>query len=143
MPTSTYLSNPGVSVLSSAVQVSLTDQCTAATVTNTAEALEATAFGGTSRVFVAGLFNQEITLDLYMSYAAAETFATLSSLVGTTTTVKVSNTVAGLTTPSATEPCFTLTGCYLEALPVINATMGELSTISITFKGGVLTTAVA
>ena len=139
MATSTYLSNPGVMVNS----VSLTDQCTSATVTNMAEALEATAFGGTSRVFVSGLFNQEITLDLYMSYAASETYATLAALVGTTTTVKVSNTVGGLTAPSATEPCFTLTGAYLEALPVINATMGELSTISITFKGGVLTTAVS
>jgi len=123
--------------------VSLTDQCTSATVTNTAEALEATAFGGTSRVFVAGLYNQEITLDLYMSYAASETYATLAALVGTTTTVKVSNTVAGLTTASPTEPRFELVGAYLEALPVINATMGELSTISITFKGGTLTTVVA
>ncbi len=139
MATSTYLSNPGVMVNS----VSLTDQCTSATVTNTAEALEATAFGGTSRVFVAGLFNQEITLDLYMSYAATETYATLAALVGTTTTVKVSNTVAGLTTASPTEPRFELVGAYLEALPVINATMGELSTISITFKGGTLTTVVA
>ena len=139
MATSTYLSNPGVMVNS----VSLTDQCTSATVTNTAEALEATAFGGTSRVFVAGLFNQEITLDLYMSYAASETYATLAALVGTTTTVKVSNTVAGLTTASPTEPRFELVGAYLEALPVINATMGELSTISITVKGGVLTTGVS
>jgi hypothetical protein len=139
MATSTYLSNPGVMVNS----VSLTDQCTAATVTNMAEALESTAFGSTSRVFVSGLFNQEITLDLYMSYAAAETYATLAALVGTTTTVKVSNTVAGLTTASATEPRFELVGAYLESLPVINATMGELSTISITFKGGVLTTVVS
>ena len=139
MATSTYLSNPAVLVNS----VSLTDQCTSATVTNTAEALESTAFGGTSRVFVSGLFNQEITLDLYMSYAASETYATLAALVGTTTTVKVSNTVAGLTTPSATEPRFDLVGCYLEALPVINASLGELSSISIVFKGGVLTTAVS
>lgn len=139
MATSTYLSNPGVMVNS----VSLTDQCTAATVTNTAEALESTAFGSTSRVFVSGLFNQEITLDLYMSYAATETYATLAALVGTTTTVKVSNTVAGLTTASPTEPRFELVGAYLEALPVINATMGELSTISITFKGGVLSTIVS
>jgi hypothetical protein len=139
MATSTYLSNPGVMVNS----VSLTDQCTAATVTNMAEALESTAFGSTSRVFVAGLYNQEITLDLYMSYAATETYATLAALVGTTTTVKVSNTVAGLTTASATEPRFELVGTFLEALPVINATMGELSTISITFKGGVLTTVVS
>jgi hypothetical protein len=69
-------------------------------------------------------------MDLYMSYAATETYATLAALVGTTTNVKVSNTVAGLSTPSATEPCFTLTGCYLETLPVISASMGELSTIS-------------
>jgi hypothetical protein len=123
--------------------VSLTDQCTAATVTNMAEALESTAFGSTSRVFVAGLYNQEITLDLYMSYAATETYATLAALVGTTTTVKVSNTVAGLTTASPTEPRFELVGAYLESLPVINATMGELSTISIVFKGGVLSTIVS
>ena len=139
MATSTYLSNPGVMVNS----VSLTDQCTSATVTNMAEALESTAFGSTSRVFVSGLFNQEITLDLYMSYAAAETYATLAALVGTTTTVKVSNTVAGLTSASPTEPRFELVGAYLESLPVINATMGELSTISIVFKGGVLSTIVS
>ena len=139
MATSTYLSNPGVMVNA----VSLTDQCTSATVTNMAEALESTAFGSTSRVFVSGLYNQEITLDLYMSYAAAETYATLAALVGTTTTVKVSNTVGGLTSASPTEPRFELVGAYLESLPVINATMGELSTISIIFKGGVLSTIVS
>jgi hypothetical protein len=64
-------------------------------------------------------------MDLYMSYAATETYATLAALVGTTTNVKVSNTVAGLATPSATEPCFTLTGCYLETLPVINCVDGR------------------
>lgn len=136
MATSTYLSNPGVVINS----VSMTDQCTAATVTNTAEALESTAFGSTSRVFTAGLFNQEITLDLYLSYEASETYATLAALVGTATTVKVSNTVAGLTTASPTEPRFELVGAYLEQLPVINASLGELSSISIVFKGGVLTT---
>jgi hypothetical protein len=139
MATSTYLSNPGVMVNS----VSLTDQCTAATVTNRVDALEATAFGGTSRVFVSGLYNQEITLELYMSYAASETYATLAALVGTTTTVKVSNTVAGLTTASPTEPRFELVGAFLAELPVIDATMGELSTISITFQGGVLSTVIS
>jgi hypothetical protein len=78
-----------------------------------------------------------------MSYAAAETYATLASLVGTTTTVKVASTDAALTTATATAPRFELVGCYLETLPVINATMGELSTISITFTGGVLTTVVS
>jgi hypothetical protein len=123
--------------------VDLTDQCTSATVTNRSSALESTAFGSTSRVYTAGLYDQEITLEFYMSYAATETYATLAALVGTTTTVKVSNTVAGLTTATATSPRFELVGTFLEELPVINATMGELSTISVTFKGGVLTTVVA
>jgi urease accessory protein UreF len=139
MATSTYLSNPGVMIKS----VDLTDQCTSATVTNRSSALESTAFGSTSRVYTAGLYDQEITLEFYMSYAATETYATLAALVGTTTTVKVSNTVAGLTTATATSPRFELVGTFLEELPVINATMGELSTISVTFKGGVLTTVVA
>ena len=139
MATSTYLSNPGVMINS----VDLTDQCTSATVTNRSSALESTAFGSTSRVYTAGLYDQEITLEFYMSYSATETYATLAALVGTTTTVKVSNTVAGLTTATATSPRFELVGTFLEELPVINATMGELSTISVTFKGGVLTTVVS
>ena len=139
MATSTYLSNPGVMINS----VNLTDQCTSATVTNRSSALESTAFGSTSRVYTAGLYDQEITLDLYMSYAATETYATLAALVGTTTTVKVATTDAALTTATATSPRFELVGTFLEELPVINATMGELSTISVTFKGGVLTTVVS
>jgi hypothetical protein len=112
MATSTYLSSPAVEVNS----VSLTDQCTSCTVNSTIESLESTSFGSSSRVYTSGLANNEITMDLYMSYAATETYATLAALVGTTTTVKVSNTVAGLATPSATEPRFELVGCYLETL---------------------------
>lgn len=130
MATSTYLSNPVVTINS----VDLSDQCTSATLNRTVEALEATAFGDTARKYTGGLENNELTLTLYMSYAATETYATLSTLVGTTTTVIVKPT-SGV--DSATNPGFTLTGAYLETLPVINATMGELSTIDITFTGGV------
>jgi hypothetical protein len=87
-----------------------------------------------------GLQNNELTLTLYMSYAATETYATLAALVGTQVTVIVSPQAP--TTPgtySATNPGFTLTGTYLESLPVISATMGELSTIDITFTGGAYT----
>lgn len=139
MSISTYLSNPGVMINS----VDLTNQCTSATVTNRVDALESTAFGSTSRVYVSGLFNQEITLELYMSYAATETYATLAALVGTATTVKVATTSAALTTATATAPRFELVGAFLAELPVIDATMGELSTISITFQGGVLSTIVS
>jgi hypothetical protein len=133
MATTTYLSNPDVTIAT----VNLRDQCTAATLTRTVEALESTAFGDTARFMSAGLENNELTLTLYMSYAATETYATLASLVGTQCNVLVSPQAP--TTPntySATNPGFILTGTYLESLPVINATMGELSTIDITFTGG-------
>lgn len=130
MSTSTYLSNPVVTVNT----VDLTNQCTAATLTRTVEALETTAFGSTSRSYTGGLQNNELTLTLLMSYASAETYATLKTLVGTTTTVRVQPAAPP---DSATNPGLVLTGAYLENLPVLNATLGELSTIDVTFTGGV------
>ena len=127
--TSTYLSNPVVTVNS----ISLTDQCTAATLTVRYDSLESTAFGDTDRFFVKGLGNHELTLSLYMSYATSETYSTLANLVGSQTTVRVQPTSGA---DSATNPGFILTGSYLAELPVLNATMGELSTIDITFTGG-------
>jgi hypothetical protein len=38
---------------------------------------------------------------------------------------------------SATNPGFILTGAFLAEMPVLNATMGELSTCDVTFVGGV------
>jgi hypothetical protein len=129
MATTTYLSNPVVTVNS----IDLTDQSRSATLNVKYDALESTAFGGTSRVFTAGLGDHEFMVDLLMSYAATETYSTLASLVGTTTTVTVKPTSA---VTSAVNPLFTLTGTFLEVLPVMDAKYGELAEISITFKGG-------
>ena len=130
MATSTYLSSPNCTVNS----ISLQDQCSGLTFTRTIEALESTAFGSGSRVYVAGLENSTLTLDLYLSFAATETYATLKALVGTSTTVSWSPSA---TSPgTATNPTMTLTGAYLEALPYEMA-LGALGTISVTFTGGV------
>ena len=129
MATSTYLSNPVVVVNS----VDLTDQCTAATFTHRFDQLEATAFGDTARNYVKGLGNHEVTLSMYMSYASSETYATLAALVGTAVNVEIKTSSAA---PSPTNPNFVLTGGFLAELPVISATMGELSTVDITFVGG-------
>ena len=130
MATSTYLSSPNVTVNS----VSLQDQCNGLTFTRTIEALESTAFGSGSRVYTAGLENSTLTLDLYLSFAATETYQTLKNLVGTATTVSWSPTS---TSPGASgNPIMTLTGAYLEALPYEMA-LGTLGAISITFTGGV------
>jgi hypothetical protein len=113
--------------------VDLSDQCTAATLTHRFDQLEATAFGDTDRKYVKGLGNHEVTLSLYLSYAATETYATLSTLVGTTTNITITPASGGA---SATNPAITITGAFLAELPVINGTMGELSTVDVTFVGG-------
>jgi hypothetical protein len=130
MATSTYLSNPVVTVNA----VDLSDQATSAVFTRVIEALESTAFGSTSRVYTSGLSNNSLTITLYNSYALTETYATLAALVGTQTTVKV-KPITGTT--SATNPEHTLTGAYLETLPLVNGQLGALDTIDITFTGGV------
>ena len=135
MATSTYLSNPVVTINA----VDLTDQCTAATLTKTVEALESTSFGGVARVYVGGLQANEVTLTMYNSFATTETYATLSSLVGTSTNITVKPTSAAT---SATNPIFTITGAYLESLPIVNASLGELDTIDLTFQGGTYSVAI-
>jgi len=137
MATSTYLSNPALTINA----VNLTDQCTSATMTYVTQPQNSSAFGSTDSFYVSGLTDHTFEVELFMSYAASETYATLAALVGTQTTVTISPTAAGLATPTATAPKFTLTNCYFAELPLINATLGELSTLTLTFQGGTLTTA--
>ena len=136
MATSTYLSNPVVTINS----VDLTDQTSSAVLTRVIEALESTAFGSGSRVYTSGLENNTLTVTLYNSYAVSETYATLKALVGTQITVTIKPTSAAT---SATNPIHTLTGTYLETLPLINGQLGALDTIDITFTGGVYSVAIA
>ena len=128
MATSTYLSNPVVTINS----VDLSDQCTGATINQRYNQLSNTAFGDTAMKYVAGLQENSIQLDLYWSTAATETYATLKSLVGTTTNITIKGSSAAT---SATNPLGTFTGTFLAELPVVY-TVGELATCSVTFNGG-------
>lgn len=130
MATSTYLSSPVVTINA----VDMSDQCSSAVLTRVIEALDASSFSSSSRSYVAGMSNNTLTVTLYNSFAAAETYATLSALVGTQTTVKIKPTTAAA---SATNPEMVLTGAYLETLPLTNSQLGALDTIDITFTGGV------
>ena len=136
MATSTYLSNPVVTINA----VDMTDQCTSAVFTRMIESLESTAFGQTNRSYVGGLENSTLTVTMYNSFAASETYATLKTLVGTQVTVKIKPTDAAT---SATNPESTLTAAYMESLPIVNGQLGALDTIDITFTGGAYSVAVA
>ena len=130
MATSTYLSNPIVKVNN----VALTGFATSAVLTRNITSADVTAFGETARTYGATLEDSELTVTLYMTYGASEVYATLKSLVGTRTNVMVQPTSAAT---SATNPELKLQGAYLESLPVLQASLGEISSIDITFKGGV------
>ena len=138
MATTVYLSNPSVTINS----VDLQDQCTSAVINYVLEQLETTSFGDTARKFgastVTSLQNNTIEVELYQSYAASETEATIFGLVGIQTTLVLKPSSAAV---SATNPSYTLTNCYLSAHSPINASLGELSVLSLTFSGGVLTKA--
>ena len=128
MATSTYLSNPVVTVNA----VDLSDQCTGATINQRYNQLSNTAFGDTAMKYTAGLQDNSVTLELYWSTASSETYASLKSLVGTTTNITLKGSSAAT---SATNPLGTLTGGFLAELPVVY-TLGELATVSVTFSGG-------
>ena len=140
MATSVYLSNPNVTINS----VDLRDQCTSATLNFVYEQLETTSFGDSARKYgassVTSLQNNSVEVELYQSYAGSETEATIYGLVGIQTNIVLAPATGAA---SATNPIYTLTGAYLESHTPINASLGELSTITLTFTGGVLTKAVA
>jgi len=136
MSNSTYLSNPVVTINS----VDMTDQCSSAVFTRMIESLESTSFGQTNRSYVGGLENSTLTVTMYNSFSASETYATLKNLVGTQVTVKIKPTSAAT---SATNPESTLTAAYLESLPIVNGQLGALDVIDITFTGGAYSVAVA
>lgn len=128
MATSTLLSNPVVTVNS----VDISDQVTSAVFHQNVTQLRATAFGDAAEKYGAGLGDYSVELEVYQSFAASETWATLKALVGTTTTVKVKATSAAA---SATNPELTLTGTFLQELPT-NFALGEFATASVVFTGG-------
>lgn len=131
-----YLSNPVITLGSFAA----TGFCTSATFTRTATSADTTVFGQTARTYQATLEDNELTVTLYMTYGASEVYASIKDLVGTQLTVKAKPTSAAT---SATNPEYTLTNTYLESIPLINAKLGEISSIDLTFKGGSYSVAVA
>ena len=129
MATSTVLSNPVFKIGA----VDLSDQCTSATLSQKIQNLQANAFGSTAIAYVGGLQDNTLSVDLYWSTAATETYATLKSLVGT---VIASITIQGSSSAtSATNPIGTLAGSYLSEIPVVYS-LGELVKCTVQFMGG-------
>jgi hypothetical protein len=133
MATTTFLGNATITLTIGALNFDISEQCSKCEVSLTKEALEITAFGGSARVFGAGLQNNEVTLTLFNNYGAGAIETILNSALGQATTLVISPSG---TTESATNPEYTITNCYLEKTTPINSAVGELSVVEAVFKGG-------
>lgn len=77
--------------------------------------LDVTTFGSTSKMHAAGLSDNMFTISFFQDYAASSVDATISPLVGGTTTVTVKPVNAATTT---VNPAYTFTAVVLEWRPL-------------------------
>ena len=111
--------------------VDITDHVTSATLTQSADELEITALGDSSRKYVAGLQTGTLDLEFLNDFAAANVCATLQSAIYTTVTAKVMPGTDG-TTISATNPLYTVSILVNNLTPIAGAA-GEMSSSSLSF----------
>ena len=109
--------------------VDLSSQVEQVTVERKLDEVETTAFGDVAHNYVTGLESNKLTLSLYADYSAASVHATLSPLVGSTTTVVVKPTANATST---TNPSFTMTALISNYMPV-DGKVGDVGKLSLTF----------
>jgi hypothetical protein len=110
--------------------VDITDHVTSATLTQSADELEITSLGDSSRKYVAGLQTGTLDLEFLNDFAASNVCATLQSALYTTVVAKL---VPGPgTTISATNPLYTVSILINNLTPIAGAA-GEMSSSSLSF----------
>ena len=117
--------------------VDLSDHVKSVTVNYSAESLENTAMGATTKSRQAGLLDWSVEVEFYQDYANAKVDATLFPLVGAAAfAIHVKPENAAI---AATNPDYTGNVILPEYSPV-SGSVGELSTVSVTFEAaGALT----
>jgi hypothetical protein len=110
--------------------IDITDHVTSATLTQSADELEITSLGDSSRKYVAGLQTGTLDLEFLNDFAAANVCATLQSSIYQTVVAKL---VPGPgTTISATNPLYTVSILINNLTPIAGAA-GEMSSSSLSF----------
>jgi len=111
--------------------VDLSDHVVSITVNMSAEDVDITAMGATSRAHAPGLRDDRVTVTFLQDYASAKVDATLSTYVGDATgaALVIKPTSSAV---SSTNPSYTMTAILLD-YPPISGTVGEANTIDVTF----------
>ena len=111
--------------------VDLSDHVRSITVTMSAEDVDITAMGASSRAHAPGLRDDRVEVEFYQDFAASKVDATLSQYVGSATgaTLVVKPTSSSV---SSTNPSYTMTAILLDYQP-LSGTVGEADTINVVF----------
>ena len=119
------LNNASVTINS----VDLSSYVTSVTLSQSADNLEDTAMGDTSRSYIGGLKSGTVDIEFNADFAASKTEATIFPLVGTSTAVVVKPVAASV---SATNPSYTF-NAIVTSWDTLNGSVGEIATHSISW----------
>ena len=119
------LSNASITINS----VDLSSYVTSITLSQSADSLEDTAMGDTSRSYIGGLKSGTVDIEFNADFAASKTEATIFPLVGTSTAVVVKPVAASV---SATNPSYSFNAICTE-WDTLNGSVGEIATHSISW----------
>ena len=119
------LSNASITINS----VDLSSYVTSVTLSQSADNLEDTAMGDTSRSYIGGLKSGSVDIEFNADFAASKTEATIFPLVGTSTAVVVKPVAASV---SATNPSYSFNAVVTE-WDTLNGSVGEIATHSISW----------
>ena len=119
------LNNASVTINS----VDLSSYVTSVTLSQSADNLEDTAMGDTSRSYIGGLTSGTVDIEFNADFAASKTEATIFPLVGTSTAVVVKPVAASV---SATNPSYTF-NAIVTSWDTLNGSVGEIATHSVSW----------
>ena len=119
------LSNASITINS----VDLSSYVTSVTLSQSADNLEDTAMGDTSRSYIGGLKSGTVDIEFNADFAAAKTEATIFPLVGTSTAVVIKPVDASV---SVTNPSYSFNAVVTE-WDTLNGSVGEIATHSISW----------
>ena len=108
----------------------MSDHVTQVTLNYSAEILDETAMGDTTRIKKGGLKDWSINVDLHQDFAASNIDSLLFPLVGTAVAFEIRPTSGAVST---SNPKYTGTG-ILESFPPLGNGVGELGTASISLQ---------
>ena len=119
------LTNPSITVGG----VDLSDHINNITLETKYDIVETTTFGSTAKTRVAGLADNQISIDFMQDFGSSSVEATIYPLLGTTTSIVV-KPVAGSTT--STNPQYTVSALVADWTP-LKGGVGQLATASVTW----------